>query len=116
MTPTDLLQKLTRPTTAQERRNQLIGRSIWALVGAHGWRPAVIVAVGQKYDRVRFENGRGGYGRRSHWRMAWRNPFLCGRDKPSRAEAREACRLADKVEAKQGSGQSGAVRPERRRS
>jgi hypothetical protein len=81
-----------------QRRKRLIGRHIWAVVGAYGWRAGVICGAGPKYFRIQWAgNGQQRYGKRTKWELKWRYPSKQGKDKPTVQEAQETCALAERM-------------------
>jgi hypothetical protein len=64
------------------------GMTVWARMGAYGWRPAVVVAPRHRYVTVQFLSGVGGRGSREPSALRQRDPRLDGKDKPTVEEAR----------------------------
>ncbi len=62
------------------------GSAVWAPFGAHGWRAAIILALGKNRASntvVHLAFNKGGHGRRTAGQLYWRKPELNGKDKPS---------------------------------
>jgi hypothetical protein len=62
------------------------GALVWAPVGKHGWRGALVAGLGKNRDDntiVHLAFDTGGQGRRLAGELFWRKPELRGKDKPS---------------------------------
>jgi hypothetical protein len=78
------------PTKSPARRVQwrllTTGALVWAPVGKHGWRAALVTGLGKNRGDntvVQLAFDTGGQGRRLAGELFWRKPELRGQDKPS---------------------------------
>jgi hypothetical protein len=84
------MERTIEPRPVQWRM-LIIGSTVWAPFGDHGWRAATVVGLGKNRGErtvVRLTLETGGQGTRYAERLFWRRAECKGRDKPPKPAQR----------------------------